>query len=199
MNKSIIIDFNILKEQELSIEEFLFLYSLHKKYEISIVNDVINKKKLERNLFIKQINEEIFLRQKTIDLIEFLSVTTEGSFNIKKSKNKSKKKVLSVIDERVDEFRNKWKGLKPGSMGSKKSCKDKLNRWMRENPDYNFDEILKAADLYLSTEGMNLKFLQRADYFIYKQDANREENSRLSGYIDDIGSNTTQNWTSNLN
>lgn len=199
MNKSIIIDFNILKEQDLNVEEFLYLYSVHKKYLISIVPDVINKNKLEKNLFIKKINEKIFLRQKAIDLIEFLSITTEGSFNIEKSKNKSKKVILSVIDERVDEFRDKWRGLKPGSMGSKKSCKDKLNRWMRENPEYNFDDILKAVDLYLSTEGMNLRFLQRADYFIYKQDANREENSRLSAYIDDIDSNTTQDWTSNLN
>jgi len=198
MNKSLVIDFKVLEEQDLSVEEFLFLYTKAKKYTISIVHDVIDEEKLEKNLFIKTIDNKIYLRQKTNDLIEFLSLNTEGSFNIKKKKKRSSRIVLSVIDERVDEFRKKWKGLKPGSMGSKKSCKEKLNRWMKENPEYDFDQILNAADLYLNTEGINLRFLQRADYFIYKQDANREENSRLSAYIDDVDDKSSQDWTTKL-
>ena len=84
-------------------------------------------------------------------------------------------------------------------MGSEKSCKEKLNRWMKENPKYSFEDILKASDLYLATEGANVKFLQRADYFIFKQDSYKNEMSRLSAFIDEININHVQDWTSNLN
>ena len=70
---------------------------------------------------------------------------------------------------------------------------------MSENQEYSFEQILKAADLYLSTEGRDTRFLQRADYFIYKNDIQRNEMSRLSAYIDDVTLGVTEDWTSNLN
>lgn len=196
--KSLIIDLAVLKEHNITIEEILFLYSTYTKIDISIVTDVINLEKLQKNLFIKKIDNEIHLRQKTIDLIDFLSIETEGTFKVAKNKTKSKRVILSTVKDRVEEFRNKWRGLKPGSMGSKKSCEQKLSRWMKENPEYSFDEILQAVDLYLNTEGRDLRFLQRADYFIYKQDNNKEENSRLSAYIDDLENSVTDDWTTKL-
>lgn len=200
MNKSIILNFKVLEEQNINIEEFLHLYSIYSKNTISVVYDLIDLEKLEKNLFIKKIDNKIYLREKTIKLIEFLTIEVEGTFNTNnKKKNKSKRIILSDIDEKTKEFRNKWKGLKPGAMGSLKACKEKLYRWMKENPEYSFDEILKAADLYLSTEGRDVRFLQRADYFIFKQDTHKDEMSRLSAYIDEINSDYNSNWTSNLN
>jgi hypothetical protein len=161
---------------------------------------MIDLEKLKDNLFIKQIENKIYLREKAIKLIEFLSIESDISFNTGiKNIKKSKRVISSEIEDRIYEFRNKWKGLKAGSMGSEKACKEKLNRWMKENPKYSFDEILKAADLYLSTEGANLRYLQRADYFIFKQDSYKDETSRLSAFIDEIDNNSVQDWTTNLN
>lgn len=200
MNKSLILDFIVLKEQNITIEEFLKLYSIYSNEIIYLVEDMIDLEKLEENLFIKQIENKIYLREKTIKLIEFLSIETDLSFNTdKKEIKKSKRAIDSLLDERVDEFRNKWQGLKPGSMGSKKACKEKLNRWMKENPEYSYEDILKAADLYLATEGANIRFLQRADYFIFKQDTYKDEMSRLSAFVDELGNNNVQDWTTNLN
>ena len=200
MNKSLILDFIVLKEQNITIEEFLKLYSIYSNETIYLVEDMIDLEKLEENLFIKQIENKIYLREKAIKLIEFLSIETDLSFNTdKKEIKKSKRAIDSLLDERVDEFRNKWQGLKPGSMGSKKACKEKLNRWMKENPEYSYEDILKAADLYLATEGANIRFLQRADYFIFKQDTYKDEMSRLSAFIDELGNNNVQDWTTNLN
>ena len=200
MNKSLILDFIVLKEQNITIEEFLKLYSIYSNEIIYLVEDMIDLEKLEENLFIKQIENKIYLREKAIKLIEFLSIETDLSFNTdKKEIKKSKRAIDSLLDERVDEFRNKWQGLKPGSMGSKKACKEKLNRWMKENPEYSYEDILKAADLYLATEGANIRFLQRADYFIFKQDTYKDEMSRLSAFIDELGNNNVQDWTTNLN
>ena len=67
-----------------------------------------------------------------------------------------------------------------------------------ENPEYNFDEILKAAQLYIDTEGRNITYLQRADYFIYKQDVHKGEASRLSAFIDELEEDNTIDWTSQL-
>lgn len=86
-------------------------------------------------------------------------------------------------------------------MGGKQACIQKLSRWMKENPEVTPEQILEAADLYLSTEGRNPQYLQRADYFIYKQDSSKEEGSRLSAYVDDllIGPTEDEDWTSKLN
>ena len=199
MNKSLILDFKVLEEQHITVIDLLHLYNIYNDKMITFYGDV-DMDKLEKNLFIKKIEDKIYLREKAKKLIEFLSIETVGSFNTeKKRKTKSKRVILSVVDDKADEFRNKWRGLKPGSMGSLKACKEKLSRWMKENPEYSFEDILKAADLYLATEGANLRYLQRADYFIFKQDAHRGEMSRLSAFIDDIDETGSDDWTSNLN
>lgn len=203
VDKNVILDFTLLKEQNLSIEEFIFLLKLYSNNEISFNDDNIDYKKLEEKKYIKIINDEqilykIILRNSSIELIESLLIEKDVTFkNDKKIVKKSKRTINNDVENRIEEFRNKWKGLKPGAMGSSKSCKEKLTRWMLENPEYSFDEILKAADLYLVNEGRNTKYLQRADYFIYKKEG-IDENSRLSAYIDDIDSNEVQDWTSNL-
>lgn len=197
---SLILNFDVLKEQELEIEEFLKLYSIYSKQTIMLVPEGIDLEKLESKLFIKLIDNKIYLREKAIKLIEFLSIESDISFNTnKKEIKKSKRVISSEIEERIHEFRDKWRGLKTGSMGSEKACKEKLNRWMKENPNYSFEQILKAVDLYLNTEGTNLRYLQRADYFIFKQENSKEEVSRLSAFIDEIDNNSVQDWTSNLN
>lgn len=199
MCKSLILDFEVLKEQNLTVIDLLHLYNIYKDEMITLYG-VIDVDKLEDNLFIKKIEDKIYLREKAIKLIEFLSIETVGSFDTeKKKKTKSKRVILSVVDDKANEFRNKWRGLKPGSMGSLKACKEKLHRWMKENPEYPFEDILKAADLYLATEGANTRYLQRADYFIFKQDAHKGEMSRLSAFIDEIDETSGSDWTTNLN
>ena len=198
MSNSIVLNFKILEEQDITVEEFLKLYGKHTNKVFYLVEEGIDLEKLEKNLFIKCIDGEMFLREKAVQLINFLTIESTGSFNSEKKKVVSKRVILSVVDDKVDEFRNKWRGLKPGSMGDLRACKEKLHRWMKENPKYSFDDILKAADIYLASEGANLRYLQRADYFIYKQDSHKEEVSRLSSFIDEINSGVGENWTSNL-
>jgi len=196
MRKSLILNFEILKDFDISVDEFLFLYYLSEGQ----VEDVkeIDLEKLQKQKLIKIItNEEIkyTLREKSIELIEFLTIEIPDSLTPEK---KVVKRSQRAINGRIDTFRLKWKGLKPGSMGSQKSCGIKLTRWMKENPMYTFDEILEAADIYINSLNGDYRFLQRADYFIFKQENNREESSRLSAYIDEIGMTNDDEWTSKL-
>jgi len=96
-------------------------------------------------------------------------------------------KVLNKNDLDVDDI----------VLGSPDAIKEKLNKWMVSNPEYTPEQIYKAADLYLSKEGSNIKYLQRADYFVYKTE-NGITNSRLSAYIDEIDDFEEDGWTNEL-
>lgn len=199
MDESLIIDFKLLSELDISINSFLHLYNIQVKRELFITNikdeEILNLQQLR---LIKIINGESFLRQGAIDLLELLTInSTDVKTHNKKIVKKSNNLNNKIFDEKITEYRELWRGLKPGSMGSLQSCKDKMKRWMESNPEYTFDNIINAAKLYLRTEGMSLRFLQRADYFIYKQENNREESSRLSAFIDDVDSKD-DDWTSKL-
>lgn len=201
MEKSLILNFKVLKEFNISIEEFLYLYFLYVEDE-KYKNVDLNK--LQEQKFIKITKEDekiqITLREKSIELLEFFIVEIEDPLAKKEKTIKRSQRVINAdINNRVEELRLKWKGLKVGSMGSLQSCKDKLTRWMKDNPNHTFDDILKAADMYIDSLNRDYRFLQRADYFIYKQENNREESSRLSAFIDEIETFDKNDWTTKLN
>lgn len=191
-DKAYIIDFNLLAEQNLSIEEFLVL--IHLDDEL-YNNSMRVLKPLEEKQFIKIINDEkIILREKGKLFIELISIEKLSSTKNNKQTVKSDRLINVELDSFINDFRNKFKGLKPGSMGSEASCKMKMYRWMKENPSYTPEQILKAADIYIKSLN-NYQYLQRADYFIYKKDG-KEESSGLAAYIDEI--EVDDNWTINL-
>lgn len=202
MTNSLTINIQLLKEEEVSVIEFLYLYSLYSGEEFGIDFKTVDVNKLQEKKLLKisSKNEKI-LRQHSIDLIEFSLIETDISLKQKKKEvAKSSRAINNQVTTFVDEFRLKWHGLKPGAMGSRAACIQKLKKWMKENPEVTPESILAAVDLYISTEGRDPRFLQRADYFIYKQDSARNEASRLSAYVDEIILGTTNDdWTSQLN
>lgn len=194
-DKAFIIDFNLLAEQNLSIDEYLILIYLSNNI---IYNNSLNVlKPLEEKQFIKIItNEKILLREKGKIFLELISIENININSPKKILKKSSRIINLELDELTKEYRNLWKGLKPGSMGSEQACKDKLYRWMHNNPSYNKNDILNAAKKYINSVD-NFNYLQQADYFIYKKDLNGES-SRLSAFIDE-NDIIQDNWTSQIN
>ena len=191
-DKEFILDFDLITEQNLYIEEFLVL--IHLDDEL-YNNSMRVLKPLEEKQFIKIINDEkIILREKGKLFIELISIEKLSSTKNNKQTVKSDRLINVELDSFINDFRNKFKGLKPGSMGSEASCKMKMYRWMKENPSYTPEQILKAADIYIKSLN-NYQYLQRADYFIYKKDG-KEESSGLAAYIDEI--EVDDDWTTNL-
>lgn len=198
MNKRKIytIDIAILNEFDLSINEACAIINIGDD-EFLFDDTNVEYTKLQDKKFIKIIKEDnkdkYLLRPKASDLID--------KFQTIQVVAEKKNEIAVDIKEKIEEFRSKWKGLKPGSMGSLKSCYLKLARWMSENPEYSFEEVLQAADLYIESLGGDYRYLQRADYFIYKQENNREESSRLSSFIDEINisGGAQGDWTTQLN
>lgn len=205
MKESLIINFQLLKELSLSTSDILYLYNLYKNKEvfdiILLPSDLVN---LQNRQFIKIVetddkgNCKTVLREQSKILLKKVIVDYDSKYSKEKKVVKSKRLIENEIGERISDYRNLWKGKKAGSMGSAKSCKSKMIRWMEENPEYSFDDILKAARIYLDEEGRNTRYLQRADYFIFKQSGHKEEESRLSAYIEEIDNDPSEDWTSQI-
>ena len=194
MKEAFILDLNFLKEQNLSVIEFVVLLQLN-GIKTNLTFDDIILNELQDKQFIKLIEKEIILREKSKLLIDFLSIESNLNHKEKKIIKKSNRVINDGFDEFIEEYRNLWKGLKVGSMGSPLACKEKMERWMKENPNYSKKDILKAAKIYINSLN-NYQYLQAAHYFIYKKDG-KEEDSRLSAFINETEPNNTD-WTTKL-
>ena len=195
MKEAFILDLNFLKEQNLSVIEFVVLLQLN-GIETNMTFDNIVLNELQDKQFIKLINKEVIVREKTKLLIDFLSIESSYSdYKEKKIIKKSNRIINEGFNEFIEEYRKLWKGLKPGSMGSENACKEKMLRWMGENPNYSKEDILKAAKIYINSLN-NYQYLQAAHYFIYKKDG-KEEDSRLSAFVEEKEVDNTD-WTVKL-
>ena len=194
MKEAFILDLNFLKEQDISPEEFLVLIGLNNNLNIEHSESWFTS--LEQKGFIKRNLSEVILREKSKLLLDFLSIESSYSnYKEKKIVKKSNRVINEGFDEFIEKYRNLWKGLKLGSMGSPIACKEKMERWMKENPNYTKEDILKAARIYINSLN-NYQYLQAAHYFIYKKDG-KEEDSRLSAFIEEKEVDNTD-WTSRL-
>lgn len=199
MKEAFILDLNFLKEQKLSVVEFITLLKLSEiEIDLQLSDNVLIS--LQEKQFIKIIKDEdetvTIIREKSKLLIDFLSIESSYSnYKEKKIIKKSTRTISEGFDEFIEEYRNLWKGLKVGSMGSPTACKEKMERWMKENPNYSKEDILKAARIYINSLN-NYQYLQAAHYFIYKKDG-KEEDSRLSAFIEEKEIDNTD-WTTKL-
>ena len=187
MKEAFILDLNFLKEQNLSVIEFITLLQLNEidtglQLDLDILHNLQEKQFVK--LIIDKFGTNTIIREKSKLLLDFLSIESNYSnYKEKKVVKKSNRVINEGFDEFIEEYRKLWKGLKPGSMGSENACKEKMLRWMGENPNYTKEDILKAAKIYINSLN-NYQYLQAAHYFIYKKDG-KEEDSRLSAFIEE--------------
>ena len=199
MKEAFILDLNFLKEQNLSVIEFITLLQLNEidtglQLDLGVLHDLQEKQFVK--LIIDKFGTTQILREKSKLLLDFLSI--ESSYSDYKEKEiikKSNRVINEGFNEFIEEYRNLWKGLKVGSMGSPMACKEKMLRWMGENPNYSKEDILKAAKIYINSLN-NYQYLQAAHYFIYKKDG-KEEDSRLSAFVEEKEVDNTD-WTVKL-
>ena len=197
--RAFILDLNFLKEQNLSVIEFITLLQLNEidtglQLDLDILHNLQEKQFVK--LIIDKFGTNTIIREKSKLLLDFLSIeSSHSNYKEKKIIKKSNRVINEGFDEFIEEYRNLWKGLKVGSLGSYRTCYDKMKRWMSENPNYSKEDILKAARIYINSLG-NYQYLQQADYFIFKKDG-KDENSRLSAFIDEQESNNID-WTVKL-
>lgn len=194
--KSFLINKEILKNNKLTYEEFVMLLSIVEDFDYFDDNKIL--KCLEEKNFIKLRTSSVIIRNKTKLFINSISKEIDiiGS-KVEIISKRTQREVNDEVKQRVEEYRNVFKGYKAGSMGSPTACKNNLSEFLKQNTQYNLDDVIKAAKLYINTVN-DFTYLQRADYFIYKQDKNKNVISTLEAYIDEETDETNKEWTSNL-
>ena len=91
------------------------------------------------------------------------------------------------IADWIDNYRAVFKNKKSGAMGSKKSCLEKMVKFVKDYPEYADPElIVSAATRYVNTQRISgYDYLQRADYVISKKDSD-SVTSRLAAFCEEI-------------
>ena len=165
-------------------------------YEVTKTDiEGLNRKKFIKIIVKENYPDKYILRIKGKTLVEKLTnvqITMEGD-TVTETINLTENEIL------VRDIREKFKGKKTGSMGDKEALARKIDRWKKNHPDVTDKEILLAVDKYLESLNGQYRFLQRADYFVYKQNAHKDESSRLTMFVDEIRTpEENSDWTSNI-
>jgi len=201
---SIKIDLDILKILNLNINHLLTLIKIYfttekEFFDYDISQEDIDYLRKEKYIMVyTDTNLRYFIRDKgniiLKKVVEF-NKTKEATITL----NTDEKDHIAEFNKKIREFREKFNGLRIGSMGTLSSVKSKLERWMKNNPDVLFNEILEATQLYIDSLNGDWRYLQRADYFIYKQNSRKEETSRLSIFIEEGRKETVNSdWGANI-
>ena len=116
MKEAFILDLNFLKEQNLSVIEFITLLQLN-EIDTGLQLDLDILHNLQEKQFVKLIIDKFgttqILREKSKLLLDFLSIESSYSdYKEKKIIKKSNRVINEGFDEFIEEYRNLWKGLK---------------------------------------------------------------------------------------
>jgi len=197
------IDLELLKSNNVTLVQFVTLINIYNnETDFGGIDYNLVLLPLQDRSFIKIIKDDklkqlYILREKGKLFIEKFISNNEPNVQHFKTENYPVilKNSKESFDDFVNEYRGLFKGLKPGSQGNLQSIKEKLTKWLKSNPDKTKEDIIRATKLYIHSVD-NLKYLQQADYFIYKKDANGIR-SRLSDFIDEQ-EQPTEGWGSVL-
>ncbi len=189
----------ILAEKGLDYNSFFFLYERVNNINVNNWRSQYDKDRLLELCLIEWDSEtvDIYITYEGYDFIKY--VVSELKKEINKEKKLGNINTRQEIKQWIDEYRALFKGTKIGIMGDPKACLDKMVRFFEEYPELaDKDLIFKATKKYIDSEAMNnYKYLQRADYFIYKI-VGKDEVSRLAGFCTDAEENEITSMTQML-
>lgn len=194
----------LLEDKALSPNALFILYTISNNKALNNINDdeyidavnllqerkfikITNTKNLGFNL--RLAGEELIKEINNINTSKEQVVKEVIKEVVKKPKDESKE-LTDEISNWIDDYRALFKGKKIGSMGDKNGCLSKMVRFFNEYPEHaDKDKIFRATTKYIDAEGLNsnFKYLQQANYFIFKQTSNKEETSRLASHCDELG------------
>jgi hypothetical protein len=183
-----VFNYQVRIESECSLGECLIHLQEHKFIKITDVDELKYELRQKGIDFIKQVEKEFKNQEINIEIKTKPEVL-----------EKIDKKTVTNIHEWIEEYRDLFKGLKPGSKGDKGACLNRMTRFFVQYPEFASKHIiLKATEKYINEEArQNYKYLQRADYFIFKL-AGKEEISRLASFCDEVDDTVVEGMTEML-
>lgn len=186
--------FDKLKNYKLNGNHVVIMYKLYKeeeieKYVLEYKIPLVELRYLVRKglVNIPQINTTINLKSVTltelgVQTIEQLMLeTTDAKIPSKAIEEKVPIERLE-LEEWIEEWRDMFSSKKVGAGGNKQGVYKKMQTFLKENPTITKDEIFSATDMYFQSLD-NTKYMQQADYFIYKG-TGKDISSRLSQWVE---------------
>jgi len=184
-----------LKDKALSPNALFFLYSVvnnlisftYTRTELILILENLQDAKCIK--ITDPVTLKYSIRETGVKLIKELDELTSVKVVTTKKLNEGSNVAMSDILYWIDDYRTLFKNKKPGAMGDKNACVTKMTRFYTQYPEHaNKDTIMAAATKYINGEGMNanFKYLQKADYFIFKQSSNKDEISNLASFCDEL-------------
>lgn len=152
-----------LKELDIySDATHLFLYAIENELDLECIKipteDII---KLSKNGFI----------ERSVDLDHIVLARQE-----------------TPLEARIEEYRGLFSATNLGvpKMNDKKSTLAKMRRWLRENPEYSFDDVLEFTNMYLKELSSPI-YSKKSGNFLFKRESTKaEEESTLSAFISEL-------------
>ena len=190
----IIIDEEILKKHNLSIEEFMILYLNYKNFNIEELNSSL----VNKNIAFKDIidNKKLVLSTNSKDILS--KIITNSTPKIKESSDRYKKlaeDLMAIFPE----------GKKAGTTyywrGSITVISERLKKLVaQKNVEFTDEQAISAARRYVQSFNGNYKYMSILMYFIYKNKSSEKEfDSQLLSYIEnEAQSDDDYDWTAEL-
>lgn len=153
-----------------SDQAILFLLAIKHNLNVNATEEIFEY--LSKNKIIQR----DFINNKIIVTIPIYEGELGEKLNIDSS-------VLNTIEERYQEYRILFKGIRSGSMGNIETVKEYLQRFCIQN-NKTFDEVLNITERYIKELGGS--FTPNADNFIYDIDKNNKERSKLKMAFEEL-------------
>lgn len=182
-----LIDYSI-NINELLLCQFLYhnsrqMYDLYLEQFDKFFNKSTIEKLIERGFLRLEDESKGFLFSNIKVTDSFINIFIEDPVEFKEA---SKSKNTDTI-EWFDEWYNEWPaGVKSGGYyvkGDRKGCIKKMNKFIKEYPEFTKDIIIKATKDYIAAFRMkrNYDYMKLAHFFIYKDNM-----STLAAYCERI-------------
>jgi hypothetical protein len=177
--KEININIESFLKSGLTIQEYVICWLIHKK-ESNLLNKIVDPFfeldcyiDLESRGYLKLNGDKISeyeVRQKFLNILKL-------------SENEAK---VAEVDSWINEYRELFKGKKPGSMGDRDGVLRKMKKFLETYSEYTKEQILTATKFYIQTQAPSYKYLMQADYLISKEDGIGGVKSKLLSTLDEM-------------
>ena len=148
---------------------------------------------------IPKADKDILIKTKIIDR-QLVDGDVKIVINLEnKSLSVAMNDVESDVEKHINDYRKIFRNVRNDGIGNKSTVKKNLIKFLNENPEFNIQDVLEAAKLYINSMPQGeLKYAKRADYFIYKVPApGAPRDSTLEQVLNDLDHYKAKNesWT----
>lgn len=188
------VDLNKLIDSSITIQNYLFLQIVYRQdykalKDYKVISEFYNKDDI---LFLMSLGLIEFIDEEKGFFLNNIRVTKYfiSKFSVEGAGIRPAGEVLNRTKVDTEKWKQDWydlfpRGIKNGAYpikGDRKGCFNKLDKFIKDYPEYPIDVIMDATEEYIKqSKQNNYKYMQQAHYFISKNNI-----STLASYCEVI-------------